>query len=211
MKKSSVTEVLIIVESGFLADISLKQSSHSRYLYEQASQRSITIAIPEYAFAEADGSLHRRFAMRHQKLQEMANFANELARSRDIESHVQQLKTSITTLRNLMEESLNLAKADLADLRQGCLTIPPTIDILHRGMLRSLSSAPPPDKVDCLILESVLNFLSEHQQEYVHSVFLCHDRQHFDHPEIHQEIANLGAQMVFSSSECIGNIRDVFA
>ncbi len=204
-------EILIIAESGFLADICLKQSSHSEYLYEQAGKGNITIAVPEYAFAEADGSLHRRFAVRQQKLQEMANFANELARSRDIESHVQQLRTTITTLRNLMEDSLNLAKADLADLRRVCRSIPPAIDILHSGMLRFLSSVPPPDKVDCLILESVLSFLSEHQQEYVLNIFLCHDKQHFDYPEIHQEITNLGAQMVFSSSECIRTIRDIFA
>jgi len=217
--------ILILAETGFLTDICLKQSQHSEYLYDQAAFGNLSIAVPEYAFAETDGSLllipllffliklfllgkekvwlHRRLKARQQKLQEIVSFANELQRSSNLQSYAQHLKEILTTLRNLTENSVLLVKADLADLRRVCHSIAPTFEILNRGKLRCLSSTPPPDEVDCLIFESIKSYIQEHSQKYDLMLFLCHDRVHFDHPEVHQELAAIGAQIVFSSSECL--------
>lgn len=200
--------ILILAETGFLTDICLKQSQHSEYLYDQAAFGNLSIAVPEYAFAETDGSLHRRLKARQQKFQEIVSFANELQRSSNLQSYAQHLKEILTTLRNLTENSVLLVKADLADLRRVCHSIAPTFEILNRGKLRCLSSTPPPDEVDCLIFESIKSYIQEHSQKYDLMLFLCHDRAHFDHPEIHQELAAIGTQIVFSSSECLRLIRE---
>jgi hypothetical protein len=200
--------ILILAETGFLTDICLRQGRHSEYLYDQTVEGNLSIAVPEYAFAETDGSLHRRLKARQQKLQEIASFANELQRSSNLQSHAQNLKDILTTLRNLIENSILLVKADLADLRRVCHSIAPTLEILHRGKLRCLSSTPPPDEIDCLIFESIKSYIQEHSQKYDLILFLCHDRAHFDYPEIHQELTAIGAQPVFSSSECLRLIRE---
>lgn len=62
--------ILVLAESGFLNDYCLKQSSHSEYLLHQVETGLITMAIPEYAFEESDGSLQERLSQRQHRIQE---------------------------------------------------------------------------------------------------------------------------------------------
>ena len=80
---SNNNRILLTTESGFLTDICLQQSVHSDYLLRQAMDNHLTLAIPEYAFAEVDGGLQRRLGEQKHQLQEVNAFANELSRRRD--------------------------------------------------------------------------------------------------------------------------------
>jgi len=200
--------ILVLAESGLLIDYYLMQSTHSEYLLRQVEKGLITMAIPEYAYAEADGSLQVRFSQRQQRLQEILAFLNQLLRSRDLEPIAQRIKMDIQKMQTLLADGQNWVKTELMRHRQLWRIIPLQFETYYQGKLRALSSAPPPDEIDCMILESIKSYLKEHRQEYDLILFLCYDRQHFDLPKIHQEITTLGAQLVFSSSECLRIIRE---
>jgi hypothetical protein len=52
--------VLLIAETNWLENIVLAQDSASVYLMGLARTGEIEIAVPEYSFHEADGSLNRK-------------------------------------------------------------------------------------------------------------------------------------------------------
>ena len=194
---------MIVAESGFLKDLCLNQSIDSEYLYRQIDNHLITIALPECAFAETDGRLQQQHRKQRTRLQETANHPNELGRSQNLQPLTVQLKQLVAELQNRIDEGYGLVNTVLEDVRSVCLTIPTNFESFHRAKLRALSATPPPDEIDCQIFESVLSFLREHRQDYNLRLFLTHDRQHFDLPEIHQGIEAVGAIMVFSSSQCL--------
>ncbi|MFQ6043232.1 MAG: hypothetical protein ACE5PV_20465 [Candidatus Poribacteria bacterium] len=185
----------------------MQQSVHSDYLRRQAMENHLTLAIPEYAFAEVDGGLQRRLSEQKHQLQGMNAFANELLRRRDTQQQARFLKEILPTIQETLQTTLDTLKAQLADTMQVCEVIPLNFEIFRRGRLRSLSSSPPEDETDCYIFESVLAFLREHEKEYDLKLFLCHDQKHFDEPTIHHELTALSAKLVFSSAECIQTIR----
>jgi hypothetical protein len=201
-------KILIVAESGLLRDLCLNQSQNSTYLYEQIDGDLMTLAVPAYAFSETDGGVQQQYRRYRTRLQETANLANELGRSQNLLSLANQLKQLVEELQNQVDAISVVVKTVLEDVRSKCLMIPTTFEVFHRARLRALSATPPPDEIDCQIFESVLDFLRAHQQEYALRLFLTHDRNHFDHPEIHQEIEAVGAIMVFSSSECLRVIRE---
>ena len=201
-------KIVIVAESGFLKDICLNQSSDSDYVYRQTNSDLITLAIPEYAFVESDGTLQQHYQRQKYRLQETANLANELGRSQNLQSLATQLKQLVAELQSRIDAGATLVKVVLDEIRSNCLMIPTNFEIFHRARLRTLSATPPPDEIDCQIFESVLSFIREHQQDDALRLFLTHDRNHFDYPEIHQEIEATGAIIVFSSSECLRVIRE---
>lgn len=201
-------KVVIVAESGFLKDLCLNQSKDSEYLYGQVDNRFITLAIPEYAFAETSGGLQQQHRKQRIRLQEAANLANELGRSQNLQPFATQLKQLVAELQEQIDNGYTLVKTVLEDIRSKCLTILTNFEIFHRARLRALSATPPPDEIDCQIFETVLSFLHEHRQDYDIRLFLTHDKKDFDHPEIHQEINAVGAIMVFSSSECFRILRE---
>ncbi|MCH8295768.1 hypothetical protein IH992_32215 [Candidatus Poribacteria bacterium] len=201
-------KIVIVSESGFLKDICLDQSVDSKYIYDWADNGLITLAVPEYAFVESDGGLQQQYRKQRARLQETANLANELGRSQNLQSLATQLKQLVAELQSRIDAGATLVKVVLDEIRSNCLMIPTNFEIFHRARLRTLSATPPPDEIDCQIFESVLSFLREHQQGDALRLFLTHDRNHFDYPEIHQEIEAVGAIIVFSSSECLRVIRE---
>lgn len=200
--------ILVLAESGFLNDYCLQQSTHSEYLLHQVETGSITMVIPEYAFAEADGSLQARLSQRQHQLQEMLAFLNQLIRSQDLEPIARRIKVDVQDIQNRIGEDADTVKIELMRIKQVCHIIPLKSETYHRGKLRSVSSTPPPDEIDCIIFESIKSYLQKHRQTYDLKVFLCHDKQHFDRPEIHQELDALDAQIVFSSGECLRFIQE---
>ena len=125
-----------------------------------------------------------------------------------MEPTARRIKIDIQNMQTLLADGKNRVRTELMRHRQLWRIIPLQFETYYRGKLRALSSAPPPDEIDCMIFESIKSYLQEHRQEYNLMLFLCHDRQHFDSAEIHQEITTLGAQLVFSSSECLRIIRE---
>ena len=150
----SNNKILLTAESGFLTDICLQQSVHSDYLLRQAMENHLTIAIPEYAFAEVDGGLQQRIGEQKQQLQEINAFANDLLRRRNTQQQARQLKEILATIQETLQTALDTLKARLADIMQVCEVIPLTFEIFRRGRLRFLSSISPEDETDCHILES---------------------------------------------------------
>lgn len=199
-------KILVVAESGLLTDICLKQSVHSKYIWNQAEQEELTLTISEYAFSETDGQLHQRLSNRLAQIQEMRRFTNELLREQDMAASAGQLREMLATVEEQTASKQHLIQAELSAIAEVCQIIPMTFESFRRGKLRFLRSTPPPDENDCHILECVLCYLAEHQNNYELKIFLCHDQKHFDDPTIHESLAQLNAQMAFSSAAYLQTI-----
>ena len=62
--------VLLIAETNWLENIVLAQDSTSAYLMRLARTEKTVIAVPEYSFYEADGSLNRKLIKRAERIDE---------------------------------------------------------------------------------------------------------------------------------------------
>ncbi len=207
--KNQKTKVktLVVAESGLLTDICLRQNAHSVYICDQAKREELALAIPEYAFSEVDGQLHQRLSNRLSQIQQIRRFTNELLREQDMAASAGQLREILATVEEQTASKQHLIQAELSAIAEVCQIIPITFESFRRGKLRFLRSTPPPDENDCHILECVLCYLAEHQNDYELKIFLCHDQRHFDDSTLHESLAQLNAQMVFSSSACLQTIR----
>ena len=200
-------KILVVAESGLLTDICLGQSVHSSYLWDQAKQGVLTLAIPEYAFSEVDGQLHERLSNRLHQIQEIRHFANELLREEDMVDIAEQFRTILTTVEERTASKRGVIQAELSAIAQACQIIPLTVEALRLGKLRFIGSTPPPDENDCYILECVLSYLAGCTNTYDLKLFLCHDQRHFDAPAVHEALIQLNAKMVFSSAACLQAIQ----
>jgi hypothetical protein len=213
MKKRQMNElqrkrILVIAESGFIMDSCLEESQQAKRVLDIADFGQITIAIPQYAMAEVDGSLHNRLRAWTSRLQEMIAFLNQLARSQPSEHAAEQAIANLHQLIDIIEATRTSLNETVALIERICYIIPFSMEIYALGKLRALGSPPPFDENDCQIYEAILAYLRQSSDEYDLKLFLTHDRQHFDLPEIHAELGQLETRMVFSAGECLRCIRE---
>ena len=200
--------ILVIAESGFVTDICLEESQQAKRVLDIADFAQITIAIPQYAMAEVDGTLHNRLRTRVTRLQEIIAFLNQLARGQQSKRAAEQTISNLHQLVEITEATRTSLNVTLALIAEICYIIPFNLETYALGKLRVLGSPPPFDENDCQIYEAILEYLRQNSDEYDSKIFLTHDRQHFDLPEIHDELAQFEARVVFSAGECLRCIRE---
>jgi len=73
--------VLLVAETNWLENIALAQDSTSAYLMRLARTEKIDIAVPEYSFCEADGSLNRKIIKRAEKIDDALSLLGRIAQT----------------------------------------------------------------------------------------------------------------------------------
>ena len=75
--------------------------------------------------------------------------------------------------------------------------------------LRALKQLAPFKEPDRKIYESILWFLRQNQPPPLPTLFLTRDKNDFDFSYIHDELAQLGTELLFSAGDCVRHLRDL--
>ena len=81
MRKREGEKVLLIAETNWLESIALVQDPVASYLLDLADTKEIEIAVPEYSFYEADGSLNRKLIKRVEKIDDALSLLGQISQS----------------------------------------------------------------------------------------------------------------------------------
>ncbi len=73
--------VLLMAETNWLDNLVLVQDSTSAYLMRLARTEKIDIAVPEYSFYEADGSLNRKLIKRAERIDEALSLLGQISQT----------------------------------------------------------------------------------------------------------------------------------
>ncbi len=96
--------VLLIAETNWLENLVLVQDSASAYLARLARSGEIEIAVPEYSFHEADGSLNRKHNKRAYKVDEASSLLGQISQT----EHQKELcENGRAILKDLKKSMLN--------------------------------------------------------------------------------------------------------
>ena len=199
--------VLLIAETNWLENIVLAQDSASVYLMGLARTGKIEIAVSEYSFHEADGSLNRKHNKRAYKVDEALSLLGQIAQT---EHHVGLCENGRATLKYLkksMSNDRSEIKRVLDKIKSMVRVIPYTSDASTRAELIFESARPPFKESDCRIYASVLMFVEQIRDAYDLIMFYTEDKEDFDHPEIHDEFGGLGVEIMFESGMCVKRVR----
>ena len=199
--------VLLMAETNWLDNLVLVQDSTSAYLMRLARTEKIDIAVPEYSFYEADGSLNRKLIKRAERIDEALSLLGQISQT---EHHTELCKIGRETLKELKRLTLNdraEIKRTLDKIKSMVLVIPYTSDASTRAEMIFESSRPPFKKGDCRIYASILVFVEHLEEEYDMIIFYTEDKEDFDHSEINEELENLGVEIIFDSGACVERIK----
>ncbi len=81
MRRNGHIRVLLIAETNWLENLVLVQDSAFAYLARLARTGEIEIAVSEYSFHEADGSLNRKYNKRAYKVDEALSLLGPISQS----------------------------------------------------------------------------------------------------------------------------------
>lgn len=199
--------VLLMAETNWLDNLVLVQDSTSAYLMRLARTEKIDIAVPEYSFYEADGSLNRKLIKRAERIDEALSLLGQISQT---EHYTELCKIGRETLKELKRLTLNdraEIKRTLDKIKSMVLVIPYTSDASTRAEMIFESSRPPFKEGDCRIYASILVFVEHLEEEYDMIIFYTEDKEDFDHSEINEELENLGVEIIFDSGACVERIK----
>ena len=203
--------VLLIAETNWLENIVLAQDSASVYLARLARAGEIAIAVSEYSFHEADGSLNRKHNKRTYKVDEASSLLGQISQT---EHHVELCENGRAILKDLkksMSNDRSKIKRVLDKIKSMVQAIPYTSDASTRAELILESASPPFKESDCRIYASILMFVEQIREEYDLIMFYTEDKEDFDHQEIRDEFGGLGVEMMFESGLCVKRVRGIEA
>ena len=201
-------KVMLLGETNFLLDFAFKQDANCEYLVELADKQQVQMAIPEYAFAEAEGAGVQKLLNRLRTLEPALYALRQFSRSAyhdldDLIRGIEQLMDSVKTT------EIPLVVEKISNFRQLATIIPLTPEILVQAKLREAKQIPPFKKSDIRIYETVLKFAAENQGSEFNFMFLTRDRKDFDHPHVHAELQALSVELFFSAGDCVRRIREL--
>ena len=199
--------VLLIAETNWLAIIVLAQDSASVYLARLARAGEIEIAVPEYSFHEADGSLNRKHNKRAYKVDEALSLLGHISQTEHHRVSCENGRTILKDLKKSMSNDRSKVKRVLDKIKSMVRVIPYTSNASTRAELIFESARPPFKEGDCWIYASILMFVEQIRAEYDLIMFYTEDKEDFDHPEIHDEFGDHRVEMVFESGLCVKRAR----
>jgi hypothetical protein len=194
---------LLIAETNWLENIILAQDSVSVYLMELARTGEIEIAVPEYSFHEADGSLNRKHNKRAYKVDEALSLLGQVSHTEHHRELCENGRAILKDLKKSMSNDRLKIKRVLDKIKSMIRVIPYTSDASTRAELIFESARPPFKESDCRIYASILMFVEQIREEYDLIMFYTEDKEDFDHHEIHDEFGDHGVEMMFESGMCV--------
>ncbi|MFQ6056523.1 MAG: PIN domain-containing protein [Methanosarcinales archaeon] len=204
-------KILLIVETNWLESIALAQDKSSFYLLDLADTEKISIAIPEYSFYEADGSLYRKLLERVERLDKSMGSLKKIGESEHCADLCKEARDIIKRLKTIAFDDRYKIQPVLDELKTKVCVIPYTKDASLKAELRFKSSKPPFKDEDCKILESILEFVESERKksEYDYIIFYTADKEDFDFDLIRDELAEKGVEVIFDSSLCVRKILSI--
>jgi len=203
--------VLLIAETNWLENIVLAQDSASVYLARLARAGEIAIAVSEYSFHEADGSLNRKHNKRAYKVDEALSLLGQISQTEHHGELCENGRAILKDLKKSMSNDRSKIKRVLDKIKSMVRVIPYTSDASTSAELILESASPPFKESDCRIYASILMFVEQIREEYDLIMFYTEDKEDFDHPEIHDEFGGLGVEMMFESGLCVKRVRGIEA
>ena len=198
--------VLLVAETNWLENIVLAQDSTSAYLMRLSRTEKIDIAVPEYSFYEADGSLNRKIIKRAEKIDDALSLLGQIAQTEHYAELCERGRDILKELKQLTLDDRTEIKMVLDEIESMVKIIPYTSDVSTRAEIMFESSIPPFKEGDCRIYASILTFLEHIKEKYDLIMFYTEDKEDFDHLEICEGMRNLGVELVFGSGMCVEKI-----
>ena len=207
-KTVTTTHLQLLTETNFLLDIAFDQSPECKRLFFLAQEQNIPIIVPEYSFAEAEGNIAKTLEQRLAAIDTTIGILKQSARSayQDVAALLAQLHAF--KARSDAEER-PLLHLKLAKLEEHVSVIPFSAKIGARAELRGLRQLAPWKPTDRNVYESLLHFVRKNQASEAHTLFLTRDRADFDVPSLHDELAALSVELLFSAGDGIRRIREL--
>ena len=198
--------VLLIAETNWLENLVLVQDLASAYLARLARAGEIEIAVSEYSFHEADGSLNRKHNKRAYKVDEALSLLGQISQTEHHGELCENGRAILKDLKKSMSNDRSKIKRVLDKIKSMVRVIPYTSDASTRAELIFESARPPFKEGDCRIYASILLFVEQIREEYDLIMFYTEDKEDFDHPEIHDEFGDHGVEMMFESGMCVKRV-----
>lgn len=198
--------VLLIAETNWLENLVLVQDSASAYLARLARSGEIKIAVPEYSFHEADGSLNRKHNKRAYKVDEASSLLGQISQTEHHRELCENGRAILKDLKKSMSNDRSEIKRVLDKIKSMVRVMPYTSDASARAELILESASPPFKEGDCRIYASILMFVEQIREEYDLIMFYTEDKEDFDHHKIHDEFGGIGVEMLFESGLCVKRV-----
>ena len=199
--------ILVLAETNFVVGYLLEQGTDFRYLVELTGNYPLRIAVSEYALKEGKTTSQERLGDFRNQLGRTRSLLREVERSQFASDTVRIVREGLTDLTNQLEHREGLIQPTLDSLASACTAIPHSPQAHIHGLLRHVGSELPLKESDCEIYESILEFAQNEIDAYDHLIFLTLDREHFDHDEIRDELADMGIDLALTTGECIAMVR----
>ena len=201
-------KIFLIVESNFAYDISLEQNKESIYLLESAKKNDISLAIPEYSLLEVEAGIAKRIKKWNLRIEETNALLNEFVRTGGIRDAAHNIKREFKDIAKYLNSLEQNAKDATRTIREHLIVFPYTQDVWFKSHVRGLKGNPPYNLSDQKVYESVLSELPKIKDCNV-IIFFTQDKEHFDHPDIHKELNDLGVELYFKSGEVVRRIEKI--
>jgi len=207
MRRDGHMRVLLIAETNWLENLVLVQDLASAYLARLARTGELEIAVSEYSFHEADGSLNRKHNKRAYKVDEALSLLGQISQTEHHGELCENGRAILKDLKKSMSNDRSKIKRVLDKIKSMVRVIPYTSDASTRAELIFESACPPFKESDCRIYASILMFVEQIRGEY--DLIMCYteDKEDFDHPEIHDGFGGLGVEMMFESGMCVKSVK----
>jgi len=199
---------MLLVESNFVIGVVWEGRRDLGYLVDICQHFSVLLVVPEVALAEARKTLIHRVDRQLNALQQMRFWLNDIARGAEMNQLVLKVKDGLDTIEAELWQRKQRIHQTLDAFAQICALAPLTPQVWVRAYLRWQSNMPPFKEMDCLILESLLAFLT-HQKARL-AIFLTLDQEDFDHPEIHADFKRHRTKMLFDPYAVIVEFRKFY-
>jgi len=172
-----------------------------------ARTEKIDIAVPEYSFYEADGSLNRKLIKRAERIDEALSLLGQISQTEHYAELCERGRDILKELRKLTLSDRAEIKRVLDEIKAMIRIIPYTSDASTRAEMTFESASPPFKEGDCRIYASILVFVEHLEEEYNPIIFYTEDKEDFEHPEIRVELENLSVEIMFDSGACVERIK----
>lgn len=201
-------EAMLLVETNFVIGFVWEKRPILQYLWRLCQQWSIQVVVPEVSLVEAKASLIKRMNHHLDAIQQFRFWLNDIVRAAGMEQQVRQIKQVIDVLESELRRRQNLVLEALRTFAEACVIAPLTPQAWTKAYLRWQGNMPPFKELDCLVLETLLDFLRRRKAKL--TMFLTMDAEDFDHPEIHEAFSKRKALMLFDPSDIIGEFRKFY-
>jgi len=200
--------LVLIAETNYVLDIAFEQSDECSRLLDFICKNGVKLVIPEYAFAEADGSILDKLRNRLTAI-DLALTALKQA-SRSAYNTLDDFIIQLEQYKNEIERTeLHLVQERKRELEKNSTLIPFTPELMVKAELRRLKDAAPFKQPDRVIYESILEFAKLNKDSNIQMIFLTRDKNDFNFTFIREELASLNIELFYSAGDCIKRFMEL--